>query len=161
MWYKLTKNIGSMKIQNFTSLPNKFFYFIAKEYLRHAYPKIHGNFFDFEIKKKKGLVIINCFNGCGWVYLSISYFNEKYRIKRTGSYKKHNRVDSVRIIKKAFENIDNIKDYYSIRFQENISTLVRCVDNIEEGKNQVIKHWNHNHSQSKISEPIDWVIAKV
>ena len=143
------------------NLPNKFFYFVAKEYLKYAYPKIHSCFLDFKIKRKKSSVTITCFKGGGWVYLTISLFNGEYRIKRTGNYALHKKVNSAHLIKKALEIIDEIKDYYSIKFQENIATDVRCVSDIESGKKEVIRQWNYTHSQSKIEEPINWIVTLV
>jgi hypothetical protein len=143
-----------------SDLPNKVFYYIAKEYLKKAYPKVHKSFFSFEISKRKNT--ITCFNGGAIIDLHISYFEGKYRIKRKGSYALHRRVDSAKIIADAVENAESIKEYFKVRSKRSTSTNVRCVNNVEEGKKKFIRDWNYNYPNSKITEEtIDWVVEKV
>lgn len=145
-----------MNLSEFKALPNRFFYFVSKQYLKYAYPNAHTTFFDFEINRRaKGKIRVKCFNGGAWVYLDFAFHNKAWRIKRTGNYPKHNRVNSEHLIKKALSNIDNIPEYYSVRYQENISTYVRCVSNIEQGKKDVILQ------NPSVKEPVNWIIELV
>lgn len=140
--------------------PNAYYYFIAKEFLNQAYSKNTArSFFDFDLQDKGTHTIVECFNGGAFVTLKI-YDN---KIQRFGNYSKHRFVNKEDIINKAkmLLNENLLPKYYSIQFNPNISSSVRCVTDIEKGKRDVIKLWNMAHTQRQIQEPIEWIIKEV
>ena len=141
-------------------LPNKFFYYVAKEVLRQCYSKgVAESFYSFSIEKagrfKKNNVKVKCFNGGAF----ISLFLSMEEIKKAGDYAKCKRYNGKQIVKKALENINLIPNYYTVEFSEGIDCNQRCVSDIEKAKLDCIRYWESSHS--KITEPITWFIKEV
>lgn len=138
-------------------LPNKFYYHVAKEWLKMAYSKkVADSFFSLTVVRKKGVTRVDISNG--GAFLKLRFVDGV--IKRSGDYAKHRWVDSKKLIEKYIQDIDNIPTYYSVRFHPNIDCYQRCVSDIEQAKNKVIEYWQYTY-KTKISEPINWVIKEV
>jgi hypothetical protein len=146
----------------FHQLPNKFFYYVAKKFLAAAYsPQVAKSFYSFKISRRQsqesGKVRVECFNGGGFIQLSIS----KTGIVRTGVYGKHRRVNTGQIVSSALQKGDRIPKYYYVTFREGMTTEERCITDIEAAKKRIIERWNRQHSTSPIAEPLPWVINEI
>lgn len=154
--------VNASVVRSLVELPNRFFYYVAKQFLKSAYSEeVSYSFFSFKIErrnfKKTGAIKVKCSNGGA----SMNILVRDNGIVRTGNYSKHRKVNDKYILDEALKNLDKIPEYYSVKFQHNIDCFQRCVDDVELAKSRVIKYWNSVHPSSPIAEPINWIIQKV